>query len=66
MKASEAIEFLYNVDPDLDVTLVFGDMPSETRNYNPAPYQPHFVPSYVRNPEDVWLSRKPNSQFGDH
>lgn len=66
MKASEAIKMLEQLDSDQEVTVILGDLPTKSTNYNPAPYQPHFVPSYVRNPEDIWLSQKPHSQFGDH
>lgn len=59
MKASEAIKLLEKVDPDQEVTVIIGTIPIKTNDYTPAPYQPQFVPSYVRRPDDVWLSKKP-------
>lgn len=66
MKASDAIKMLERLDPGQEVTVILGDFPVKNNDYNPAPYQPQFVRSYVRNPEDIWLSQKPHSQFGDH
>ncbi len=54
MKASEAIEMLKQLSPNHEVTLIFGDAALKNRDFNPTPYQPQFVPSYVRNPEDIW------------
>lgn len=59
MKASDAIKMLEQLDSDQEVTVILGDFPIKNNDYNPAPYQPQFVPSYVRNPNET-TCKQPN------
>lgn len=62
MKAYEAIALLEKCDPQLEVTLVFGNFPVQ-KDFNPGPAF-GYVPVFIDNAKPVTIRN--NSQFGDH